>query len=296
MKRIFLLCSLLVMVGLNGSAQSRYVMLEGLVDTSAGMVYNQPQSTLVIDLSVEREQVVAGPYARYALKYLGARAPFSDKSSWRLKGAEIALLDEQELFAAPLAEDQLQRINPVAEGATFSELSADHIDLLHPADEEAAMLAAKRIFQLRRTRLELISGEVGEHVFGQGLDSALKEIGRQEQALVELFLGKRTLTVEHHRLYLTPQSNKKQYILCRFSAQSGLLPSSDLSGEIVLLDITPGAPYAVQEAPEKSSSVVACRVAAPCGCSVQMAGEELVVRTLPLFEYGRTVRVLSPRK
>lgn len=290
MKRIFFLCSLLLVAGLTASAQSRYVMPEGMVDTADGMAYNLPQSPLAIDLVVEKEEVKAGPYARYALKCLGLRAPFSDKTSWRIVGADIALLAQEELVAKglPLPTEQV--------GDLASMLPMDRIDLLQPTEEEAAMQAAKRIFQLRRTRLELISGEVGEHVFGEGLKSALEEINRQEQALLSLFFGTKTKRVETCRLTLIPEGNKKQYILCRFSEQEGLLPSTDLSGEIVMLDITPQSPYSVEEAPVKSTTIVPCRVAAPCNCSVQTAGRELVQRTLPLFEYGHTVQVLLPRK
>lgn len=290
MKRIILICSLLL-AGLNLSAQSRYVMLEGLVETPAGLTYNLPQSTLCIDLEVESEQIIAGPYARYALKCLGVRAPFADKTTYTLRAARIALAAQEELCsgAAPSAPS-------CGAEEPFPALLIDRIDLLQPTDEEAAMQAAKRIFQLRRTRLELISGEVGEHVFGEGLKSALEEIDRQEQALLELFLGKRRCSVEHHRLTLTPQANKKQYILGRFSESEGLLAATDLSGEIILLDIIPGEPYPVQPAPEKSTTVVACRVAAPSLCSVQLSGSELTSCTLPLFEFGRTVQLLLPRK
>ena len=290
MKRIFLLSGLLFVVGLTASAQSRYVMVEGMTDTADGLHYNLPQTTLVIDLEVEEERVLAGPYARYALKCLGVRAPFADKTSWRLVRADLSLQGEVELLAKPL---------PMAEempGEVASLLPIDRIELLQPAEEEAAMQAAKRLFQLRRTRLELVSGEVGEHVFGKGLKSALEEIDRQEQALMELFLGKRVKRIEHHRLTLSPEADKKQYILCRFSEQEGVLHSTDLSGDIVMLDITPHEPYAVEEAPAKSTTIVACRVAAPCLCSVQTAGRELARRTLPLYEYGRTVQVLLPRK
>lgn len=268
-------------------------MLEGLVETSEGATYNLAQNTLAIDLVVTKEQVIAGPYARYALKCLGLRAPFADKTTRQLTRAEIALLDEEDFLAKP----QSPAVNSLDLSETaFPELPIDRIDLVQPTDEEAAVQAAKRIFQLRRTRLELISGEVGEHVFGEGLKSALEEIDRQEKALLELFLGKRICTEEKHRLTLIPQAEKKQYILCRFSEQDGVLPSTDLSGEIVLLDIAPSAPYAVEEAPEKSTAVAECRVAAPCNCSLRLSGRELATRTLPLFAYGRTVLVPLSRK
>lgn len=292
MKRLTLL-AVLVAASLNLTAQNRVVAVEGLEDTPAGLSYSLPQNVIAVDLVVEHEQVVAGPYARYALKCLGLRAPFSDKSAWRLLRAEVALADELPL-AGELAAPSVV-VNPLAE-EEFEALSIDRTDLLQPTDEEAAMLAAKRIFQLRRSRLDLITGEAGEHVFGEGLKSALEEVERQEKALVELFLGRRIVRTSTHRILLTPNSEKRQYILSRFSPQSGLLPVSDLAGEIVLLEITPSEPYAVEEAPEKSTQVVTCRVAAPSLCSVQSGGHELGSATLPLFAYGKRVQMLLPRK
>lgn len=292
MKRLTLLAALLA-ASLNLVAQNRVVAVEGLEDTPAGLSYSLPQNCLAIDLVVEHEEVLAGPYARYALKCLGLRAPFSDKSSWRLVRAEVALADDL-MQAKELAEPQVV-VNPQDVGA-FEPLPIDRTELIQPTDEEAAMLAAKRIFQLRRSRLELITGEAGEHVFGEGLKSALEEIDRQEQALIDLFLGRRIVRTSTHRILLTPNSEKRQYILSRFSQQSGLLPVSDLAGEIILLEITPSEPYAVEEAPEKSTQFVTCRVAAPSLCSVQSGGRELGSTTLPLFAYGKRVQLQLPKK
>ena len=84
--------------------------------------------------------------------------------------------------------------------------------------EDAAREAANTIFSLRRHRIELITGEAGENVFGEGLKAALAEIERLEQSYLELFLGKRVVTTETRRYVVYPQSDKKQYIVCRFSA------------------------------------------------------------------------------
>ena len=46
------------------------------------------------------------------------------------------------------------------------------------------------IFSLRRHRLDLVTGEAGENVFGGGLKAALDEISRLEQEYLALFLGK----------------------------------------------------------------------------------------------------------
>ena len=37
-----------------------------------------PQTTVVVDITVARESVVTGPYARFAQKYFGVLAPLAD--------------------------------------------------------------------------------------------------------------------------------------------------------------------------------------------------------------------------
>ena len=163
--------------------------------------------------------------------------------------------------------------------------------------EDAARSAAEQIFALRRHRLELITGEAGEHVFGEGLKSALNEIDRLEQEYLELFLGKQVRTTAGYRYLVYPSADKKQYIFCRFSPAAGLLPENDLSGDMVVLQIEPsGNTSCSVEAGPKESSVVMCRVADPSTCTVIAGGQEYARAVLPLFEFGRTVRVALPRR
>ena len=111
------------------------------------------------------------------------------------------------------------------------------------------------------------------------------------------FLGKRVVTTETRRYVVYPQSDKKQYIVCRFSAAAGLLPESDLSGDMVLLQIEPSGNTATAvEASAKESNTVACRVADPSVCTVIAGGREYARAVLPLFEFGRTINVALPRR
>lgn len=179
----------------------------------------------------------------------------------------------------------------------FSRLQADKNDMAVLALEDAAREAANTIFSLRRHRIELITGEAGENVFGEGLKAALAEIERLEQSYLELFLGKRVVTTETRRYVVYPQSDKKQYIVCRFSAAAGLLPESDLSGDMVLLQIEPSGNTATAvEASAKESNTVTCRVADPSVCTVIAGGREYARAVLPLFEFGRTINVALPRR
>ena len=71
--------------------------------------------------------------------------------------------------------------------------------------QTAARNAAAAIFSLRKHRLDLISGEAGENVFGAGLPVALERLDRLEQEYLELFLGRRVVTTETRRF--PPRAN-----------------------------------------------------------------------------------------
>ncbi len=296
MKQIVL--SLLLLSCLSGAAaQNSSVALEGVFFGPEGPVVSEPHSVLAVDVAVRCERIIAGPYARYAQKFLGVRAPLTDKTVWSVQGASVALLDETACFAAPEA--------PAASGSSvashavsdedFARILPDKTSMAVPALEDAAREAVNTIFSLRRHRLELITGEAGENVFGAGLQAALDEIARLEQSYLELFLGKRVLTNQTRRYVIYPRSDKRQYIVCRFSTADGLLPENDLSGDMLLLQIEPSeAAVSVLEAGPKVKEVVMCRVADPSTCTVIAAGREYARTVLPLFEFGRTIRVAAP--
>ena len=222
------------------SAQNPYISLQGANETAGGLTVAQPRTILAVDVTVEHDVTLSGPYARYAQKYLGVRAPLTDKTVWSVTGAQIALLDgDTYLNAAAPAPASTRVLSHTASENEFARLQPDKTDMTTPALEDAARTAAAQIFSLRRHRIELVTGEAGENVFGEGLKAALEEIDRLEQSYLELFLGKRIVSTETRRYVVCPQADKKQYIVCRFSPAAGLLPDTDLSGDIVLLQIEP---------------------------------------------------------
>lgn len=73
MKRTAILSALLLMLGAAASAQGRPQ------DPVGTVVYSLPQTSLVFDVEVLREDFHAGPYASYAKKYLGIDVRLSDE-------------------------------------------------------------------------------------------------------------------------------------------------------------------------------------------------------------------------
>lgn len=298
MKRLFTLMGCALLATLGASAQNPYVALQGAVEDGGGWTVSQPRTMLVVDVEVECDRVIAGPYARYAQKYLGVRAPLSDKTTWTVKDAQVALGNAATTLYAGAERATEQHKYAYTEAAEeFPRMPVDKTAMLVPALEDAARDAAATIYSLRKHRMELITGDAGENVFGQGLQAALDEIARLEQEYLELFLGTRTISTASHRYVVYPQADKMQYVVCRFSATDGILPASDLSGEMVLLKIDPTAPQTEQLAAAKvDASSVPCRVAALSECQVICNGSTFGSVTLPIFEFGRTIYVNPPRR
>lgn len=298
MMKCKLLALTLLLAG-SAVAQNPYIALEGATETVEGIRISQPRTILAVDMTVECDRTLAGPYARYAQKFLGVRPALADKTTWSISSSRISLLDGATCLNATAPAAAATRVQNYADSADeFARLQPDKLEMTTSSLEDAARTAAERIFSLRRHRLELITGEAGENVFGEGLKAALEEIDRQEQSYLELFLGKHVTTTSTRRYVVYPQTDKNQYIVCRFSPASGLLPENDLSGDIVLLQIEPSGaePGAGLEAGPKEQNVVRCRVADPSTCTVLSGGQEYARSVLPVFEFGRTINVALPRR
>lgn len=272
------------------SAQNPYMDTPCVTEGSRGLSLPNPRTVLAVDLVVEQEQVISGPYARYAQKFLGVLAPLADKVSWKVLSASVGLADPVEAVAAAApASGEVQSMSHAVSEEGFPLMPIDRASSSVATLEESAAAASRMIYSLRHHRLELITGEAGEHVFGAGLKDALDEIARMEQGYLELFLGKRVVRRTTHRMLVYPQKDRKQYVVCRFNEQTGVLPETDLSGDMVLLQIEPEPIDRSMAASEKAKNVMVCRMAAYANCVVLVGARECGRKVLPVLEFGENI-------
>lgn len=297
-KSILILAALLSAVAV--SAQSYTIKQTDVYESSDGLVIPDLSTTISVDITVTTERVVAGPYARYAQKYLGVRAPLSDKTTYEISSARIALLTDDTPYAVagpvPVGSERTEGFGGSA--TEFAKILPDRMSAANVDAENAARSAAAEIFKLRRQRLDLITGETGENVFGAGLKDALAELHALEEAYTELFLGKHVFTTETRRYSFCPTADRTSYILCRFAPQTGLLPASDITGDVVLLQIRPTGDLAVQglrQATSKERSVT-MRVADNSVCTLVVNSDEIAHAVLPIFAFGKDVNVPVPSR
>lgn len=294
MKRIstLIFVAVLSILVVDVSAQSVTKKRVGAFIEDGNVVIEEATTTLVVNLMVECERVVVGPYARYAQKYLGVRAPLVDRTQYRIVAADVAVADNlnsvtSDVPAQSVVDDHLGGVD------SFAKLLPDKIAMGEMTADEAAEAAAERIFELRRTRLDLITGEFGEGVYGAGLESALREIDKLEQQLIELFFGKHYTCQTKHSIKLSVEADNTAPIIARFSPEEGLLASDNLAGNIVMLNIAPSD--MVYPASDVKGSVE-YRYANNATVTVSVGQEVLVSRVLPIYELGATVMFLNPTK
>lgn len=282
----FIIAALLVaLVSVDASAQQVVKKRIGVYKESGNVVVAEAATTLVVDITVERETFTAGVYARYAQKLLGKRASFVDRDEYRVVAANVDVLGDDAYYAT-------DAVCTTDDEAYTSPLQIDRLSSIEGSPEDAAYDAAEQIFALRRARLDLVTCELGEGVYGGGLESALREIDRLERAYLELFYGKRTTECHTERVLVPVNVDAKTYIIQRFSAERGLVGRGDLDGEIVMVAI---APTACDYPQSDEKGVVAYRYANNAEVSVMLGQDVLVRRILPIYEYGKTVMYANPK-
>ena len=316
----FLTISLLIASALCSMELSAQQIVKKRIGTyieSGNVVVAEANTTLAVDLTVEVELFTAGPYARYAESMLGTQARLTDNVSYSLVSANMGLVEDNTHL---LADNATNYGLNTPQGEVFAEFPIDRLSSTKQELKDRAKSAADRIYALRTARIELITAEFGDGVYGAGLESALREIDRLEKEYTELFLGKRTTSTQSYRYYIPvkpaefekvepatteegattaehvvvePKMLPQSHIVARFGERVGVVASDNLAGDILLLTINPTK----MSYPESNiKGKVTYRYANNAEVTLSLGHDIISNRTLPVYEFGKTVTILAPAK
>ena len=299
MKRILSVLALAIMACTAASAQNNiYRAVVGPYQAADGnIVVADPSTTIVVDLTIEKEQTIVGPYARYAQKYLDVRGSLVDKTTYAVKDADLSVMACDGMIksgeTAPATVSVESYMNPVAE---FPKVLPNRLSMSPTTIEDAASQAAQAIFTLRKKRMELITGDAGENVFGGGLQDALKALEAQEQAYLELFLGKKVTTVYTER-FIVPMTGAESYTIAKLSSSAGLEAATAANGTEIKLTVKgSGIVPKLKSIPEvdpKYKTAIMVRLADNATCTVSVGDKMVGSAILPVFELGRTAYIAN---
>lgn len=296
MKRIISLMSLAVLACGAATAQNTpYKAVVGTyIDASGALAVSDPSTSVAVDLIVEKEQTVVGPYARYAQKFLNMRGSLVDKTVYSLKGVKLAVTGGEDVIADAVPAAEVTETSYMGSASEFAKVLPDRMSATAVSEEEAAANAAQAIFSIRKHRMDLITGEAGENVFGAGLKDALAALDAAEQEYLELFFGKRVVTTSVERVVIPMVEGVQSYAVARISSSAGVVAADAKDGDAVTLEVAPSGRARLSnivEADPKSKTAVKVRVADPSTCTVKVGDKVLTSAVLPLFEMGRTAYI-----
>ena len=155
---------------------------------------------------------------------------------------------------------------------------------------DQANAVAKQIFHLRETKMYLLSGEV-EHApaDGKAMELVLAELDKQERALTELFIGKKSMRTEHKRVVF-PAEEKEHWLF--FSEENGFTDAENIDADTIKVNITlhpqtlkPADSSAKKKKGSEVSQIV-YNLPGSGDVSVSFDGRQLGQRTIPVAQIG----------
>ena len=275
----------------------------------AGAQQVQPKTKLTFEVSAVQEKFYAGPYARYAQKYLGVEAKGEDSSKATLTSVVMNYGSDLEAsgtsvwskpgFASESFASKGVNANYTSEAATlYSAGSASRLVsqsmTVEKTPEQKAREAADMVFLLRRNRIQIITGDTDATYSGEAMKAAIDELAALEQEYLSLFLGY-TVTEEQKVTFdVSPSSDADDqiYVIFRLSDEEGLLPAEEIGGKPYYLNIVPqelaSAPFSDPKAAAKAKSVQTLLVPALCDVKVSDGVKTFLQSRIPVYQLGET--------
>ena len=269
MKKIIIVAGLLL--SLPGLSQTKVVKKNAVKANDFGIVYSLPKTLLTVDAEVTKVSCKAGPYYQYAEKYLGVKDIVTeDRVYYELgkislenhgipdKDATYMIQFKQKTVApfAYLTEDgllcsinavykpdstskkkEVSKQQPVTSSSDQASVYSEEL-LMAGSMAKQAEVAAKQIYRIRESRLNILTGEVDNlPPDGDAMKIVIQQLEEQERILTELFTGIKTREVIHYAVDIEPTESLEKEVLFRFSKKLGIVDADDLGGAPVYLNL-----------------------------------------------------------
>ena len=181
----------------------------------------------------------------------------------------------------------------VKDESAYTRVAVQQEMMVAKTPEKKAAETASLIFELRRKRIQIITGDTDATYSGEAMGAAVAEITRLEKEYMTMFTGYSEYQTQKKTFEVIPQKNRENqlYVAFRVSDTSGLLPADNLSGKPVILEIVPQpvAPVPVDEKQLKKARgevFVTYRIPAVCTVRLMDGMDEIFQSRVPVYQLG----------
>ena len=328
---IWTIC-LLLAIASPAFSQTRVEKKIAMKSNGFGVTYSLPKTSLVVTAEVTKVTCKAGPYYKYAEKHLGVKdAVMSDHVYYELNKVYLqnkGIPDEENTYIVDFKPKTVPPFVSLTDDVLLSAINADYTPTesvvavakrsaqaaekaLAPAvmTEELLMagsvtrqaeVAARQIYKLRESRMDILSGEADNMPpDGEAMKIVLQQLTDQEQALTALFVGEKRRKTTFHEAHIVPQQDDiDREVLFRFSEKLGILDADDLGGTPICLtlhatDRAPALDPKEAEKKEKSMKGIIYNVPGKADARIEMGDEQLYRGEVQVVQFG-THETLAP--
>ena len=255
------------------SAQTKVIKRNLAKSNDYGVNYYLPKTLLEIHAHISKVETKAGPYFKYAEKYLGiSNVVLEDKLYYELEGVEVfskGIPDKEKSYLVELKsgtnapfvyltesglictinaeyspEDTKDAKADKTTAPTNSKLSPESLfteEYLQAGSiGKMAEIAAKQIYKIRESRMDILTGNADNvPKDGEALKLILQQLEAQEKTLMELFTGATTVNKNFKTFTfdMEPINDLEKEVIFRFSKHLGIVGSDDLSGSPVYMNL-----------------------------------------------------------
>ena len=342
MKKMNTICALALMAGLLGAA---VVPQSATAAEPEGVVtYSLPSTTISLSVEAVQEKFTAGPYAKFAAKYLGIDARQADEVKYHIEKVSMTPYLEADLSSRfdLIADGQIENNKMLAlssaglvalENGAFGEErvwrfpAAIHTDFsdkgvssnlrsesatlfsarkkssfdkvlqevtLEKSIEQKAQEAAEMILNLRKNRIQIVTGDTDATYSGEAMGAAIAELKALEKEYLSLFTGYTEYKHQRANFDIIPQQSREPQMMIAFrlSDTEGLRPATTESGRPVVMQIVPDAlDEKVADAKSKvkapkNAQLIHYRIPATCTVNIMEGTRLLLQGRMPVYQMG----------
>lgn len=234
-----------------------------------GVIYTLPKTTFEVTLLVKKTTFVRGDFYQYAQRYLGIENPITENNTvYALQDVLVinkGVPDKENSYMVEFRPNTMQPYVMLREDGVIASVNAEpqfssekemEIPAAQPASEnprrymsqetlmagsiaKQAELVSRQIFDLRRSRQDILTGEADNMPpDGNAYKVVMDEINTQEKALTELFAGSESTEYFTHTFTVVPtENNIEQQVAARFSQKLGPVDADNLAGEPIYFSL-----------------------------------------------------------
>jgi len=343
MKNIMRLLAVAVLVAMNFAASAQKKS-----DPQGVLSYNLPSTVVTLEVEALQEKFYAGPYAKYAEKYLGMKVRQKDETTYQLtqiKMIPFVEADQSERYSlsvekgvidasflklssaglvsfadAAVGGETQWRFPTQTSGdfsgkgvssnltseatvlykndrkeSTYNKISVQQNMIVAKSLEKKAAETADMILDIRKQRLQIVTGDTDATYSGEAMAAAIGELTRLEEEYLTLFTGysETQLQKMNFEVMPDPARESQRYIAFRLSDAAGLAPADNLSGKPIVMEFIPQQIAPVEGPSEKSSKKmpeVMAYYRIPAICTVKLIdGVDILLQSrMPVYQLGLT--------